>query len=102
MELGENAMLAMQGKDKTQANKKRKGKMPLQVDIKKESSCFFYKKKGHMKKEYTKFQKLLERKVFQSYLFVINLIWLMLIITYSGLIMILQSIFQIPCRICET
>ena len=38
--------------------------MPSQADMKKESTCFFYnkKKKRHMKKECTKFQKWLEKK----------------------------------------
>jgi hypothetical protein len=37
--------------------------MPPQADMKKESTCFFYnKKKRHMKKECTKFQKWLEKK----------------------------------------
>jgi hypothetical protein len=62
MELGESAMLAMHGKGKSQANKKGKGKVPPQTDIKKDSKCFFCKKKGHMKKECTKFQKWLADK----------------------------------------
>ena len=57
IELGESAMLAMQGKDKSQANRKGKGKVPPQADIKKDSKCFFCKKKGHMEKECAKFQK---------------------------------------------
>jgi len=52
MELGETAMLAMRGK----------GKVPSQAAIKKNSKCFFCKKKGHMKKECTKFQKWLADK----------------------------------------
>jgi transposase InsO family protein len=62
MELGESAMLAMHGKGKSQANKKGKGKVPPQADIKKNSKCFFCKKKGHMKKECAKFQKWLADK----------------------------------------
>ncbi|PIN05917.1 hypothetical protein CDL12_21541 [Handroanthus impetiginosus] len=61
-ELGDSAMLAMQGKDKVLANKKGKGKMPFQTDIKKEPKCHFCKKKGHIKKDYVKFQKWLEKK----------------------------------------
>ena len=55
MELGESAMLATRGKGKSQANRKGKGKVPPQADIKKDSKCFFCKKKGHMKKECAKF-----------------------------------------------
>uniref|UniRef100_A0A2N9GUX4 Retrovirus-related Pol polyprotein from transposon TNT 1-94 n=1 Tax=Fagus sylvatica TaxID=28930 RepID=A0A2N9GUX4_FAGSY len=62
MEQGESAMLATHGKGKSQANQKGKGKMPPQTDIKKDSKCFFCKKKGHMKKECTKFQKWLVDK----------------------------------------
>jgi hypothetical protein len=62
MELGETAMLAMHGKGKSQANKKGKGNVPPQYDIKKNSKCFFCKKKGHMKKECAKFQKWLADK----------------------------------------
>jgi transposase InsO family protein len=62
MELGESAMLATHGKGKSQANKKGKGKVPPQADIKKNSKCFFCKKKGHMKKECAKFQKWLADK----------------------------------------
>ena len=62
MEQGESAMLATHGKGKSQANQKGKGKMPPQTDIKKDSKCFFCKKKGHMKKECTKFQKWLADK----------------------------------------
>jgi len=39
---GRKCKLATWRKDKTPANKKGKGKMPPQVDIKKESICFFY------------------------------------------------------------
>ena len=55
MEMGESAMLEMRGKGKYQANRKGKGKVPPQADIKKDSKCFFCKKKGHMKKECAKF-----------------------------------------------
>ncbi|TXG69669.1 hypothetical protein EZV62_004604 [Acer yangbiense] len=64
MELGESAMLTTHGKGKSQANQKGKGKIPLQADIKKDSKCFFCKKKGHMKKECVKFQKWLKDKGF--------------------------------------
>ncbi|PIN13318.1 hypothetical protein CDL12_14061 [Handroanthus impetiginosus] len=60
--LGESAMLATQGKEKVQANKKENGKILVQTDIKKEPKCHFYKKKGHIKKDCVKFQKWLENK----------------------------------------
>ena len=41
---------------------KRKGKIPVQPGIKKESKCFFYKKKGHMKKDCSKFKIWLDKK----------------------------------------
>ena len=62
MELGESALMAMEGKDHNQAKKKGKGKIPPQCGIKKVNRCFFCKKKGHMKKGCTKFQKWLEKK----------------------------------------
>ena len=66
MEIGESALLTIaSGKNKTtksQANQKRNGKIPPQVDIKKVAKCFFCKKKGHMKKNCTGFQKWLEKK----------------------------------------
>ena len=64
MELGESAMLATRGKGKSQANRKEKGKALPQADIKKVSKCFFCKKKGHIKKECTKYQKWLADKGF--------------------------------------
>jgi hypothetical protein len=50
MELWENAMLVTWGKDKMQANKKGKGKIPLQLTLKRNPYVFsiFYIKKGHM------------------------------------------------------
>ena len=35
-------------------------------------------------------------------MFVMNLIWLKLVITHGRLILILKSIFRVPCRICKT
>ena len=32
---------------------------------------------------------------------VMNLIWLKLVITHGGLILVLQSTFQIPCKVCK-
>ena len=40
--------------------------------------------------------------VIQSHVLVMNLMRFMLIIIYGGLILDLQSIFQIPCKVCET
>eukprot|EP00253_Pinus_taeda_P031110 PITA_31110 len=62
MELGESAMLTTRGKGKSQANRKGKGKVPPQAGIKKDSKCFFCKKKGHTKKECAKFKKWLADK----------------------------------------
>ena len=62
MELGESAFMEKQGKNKNQAKQKGKGKVPPQAKIKKESKCFFCKKKGHMKNDCVKFQKWLEKK----------------------------------------
>ena len=49
------------GKEKNQSNKKEKGKIPSQIDVKKESVCFSIRK-GHIKKKSTKFHKWLEKK----------------------------------------
>ena len=70
MEQGESAMLVTEAKyhnrvrnqSKNQADKKGENKIPPQGDIKKESKCFFCKKKGHMKKDCAKFKKCLENK----------------------------------------
>ena len=39
------------------------------------------------------------RKVLNFLLSVMNLIWLMLVIIHGGLILVLQSMFQIPYRV---
>ena len=72
MELGESAMLTTTfRKNKrnetsqtytSKSNQKGKGRIPPQVDIKKENKCFFYKRKGHVKKYCPKFKKWLEKK----------------------------------------
>ncbi|RVW51340.1 hypothetical protein CK203_075508 [Vitis vinifera] len=62
MKLGESALMAMERKDHYQAKKKGKSKILSQSGIKKTNRCFFCKKKGHMKKGCTKFQKCLEKK----------------------------------------
>ena len=69
MEQGESVMLVTEAKyqnrgrnrSKNQANKKGKNKVPPQGGIKKESKCFFYKRKGHVKKNWAKFKKWLEK-----------------------------------------
>ena len=57
MELGNSTFMKTQGKNKDQARQKGKDKVPPQADIKKESKCFFCKKKGYIKKDCVKFQK---------------------------------------------
>ncbi|KAL5765720.1 hypothetical protein ACOSP7_016337 [Xanthoceras sorbifolium] len=58
MEQSDSMMLAIQGKGKIQANQKGKGKIPSKADIRKESRCFFCKKKGRMKNNCAKFKKM--------------------------------------------
>jgi len=64
--MSESALLTTAcGKNKaamSQANKKGKGKIPPQADIKKVAKCFFLKKKGHMKKNCPIFQKWFQKK----------------------------------------
>ena len=65
MEMGESTHMAIQGKNKNQYNQdKQKGKKKLapKADIKKDFTCFFCKKKGHMKKDCIKYKKWLEKK----------------------------------------
>jgi len=66
MEMGESALLTtaygMNKATKSQANQKGNDKIPPQADIKKVKKCFFCKKKGHMKKNCSRFQKWLEKK----------------------------------------
>ena len=55
MEQGENVLFTIPGNQrKNKSKNKGKGKVQPKVDIKEESTCFFSKKKGHMKKNYTK------------------------------------------------
>ena len=61
MEEGEKVNLNTFGK-KRKNQAKRKGKIHVQPGIKKESKCFFCKKKGHMKKDYSKFKIWLDKK----------------------------------------
>ena len=112
MELGDSAMLATTfGKKKrndtshnynSKSNQKGKGRIPPQADIKKENKCIFCKRTGHVKKIVLNSRSGMRRKVIYHPLFVMNLIWLMLILTPSGLILVLQSILQTLCRVCKT
>ncbi|XP_047258393.1 uncharacterized protein LOC124890646 [Capsicum annuum] len=62
MEIGESAFTTTQGQKSHQANKNLKGKAPLDSDVKKEFKCRFCGKKGHIKKDYVKFQRWLKKK----------------------------------------
>ncbi|CAJ2668437.1 unnamed protein product [Trifolium pratense] len=61
MEEGEKVNLTVQGKKK-KGSAKDKGNIPPQPIIKKESKCFFCKRKGHMKKDCIKFKSWLDKK----------------------------------------
>ena len=61
MEDGEKVNLTTFGK-KRKDQAKRKRKIPIQPSIKKESKCFFCKKKGHMKKDCSKFKIWLDKE----------------------------------------
>ncbi|WJX17016.1 hypothetical protein P8452_06978 [Trifolium repens] len=61
MEEGEKVNLTIQGKKK-KGSAKDKGNIPPQPIIKKESACFFCKKKGHMKKDCLKFKSWFDKK----------------------------------------
>ena len=60
--MGESAHMTVQERTKKPNKIKGKGKAPFQAGFKKESKCFFYKKKGHMKKSCAKFKAWLEKK----------------------------------------
>ncbi|KAL0404374.1 UNVERIFIED_CONTAM: Retrovirus-related Pol polyprotein from transposon TNT 1-94 [Sesamum radiatum] len=62
MEAGESVHMATQGKNKDQVKENGKTKVPPHAEIKKESKCFFCKKKGHIKKDCPKFKILFEKK----------------------------------------
>ena len=57
---------------KNKPENKGKGKVQPKADIKKESTCFFWKKKGHTKKDCMEHKVWLERKVFHFLSYVIN------------------------------
>ena len=62
MEKGEGPFSIPRNKRKNKAQNKGKGKVQPKKDIEKGSTCFFYKKKGHMKKDCTKHKVWLEKK----------------------------------------
>ena len=64
MEEGEkvNLTISNSGKDRKKSVDTNKGKIPTQPTIKKDSKCFFCKKKGHMKKDCPKFKSWFEKK----------------------------------------
>ncbi|KAL4388039.1 hypothetical protein GQ457_09G022720 [Hibiscus cannabinus] len=62
LEMGESALTVTQGKRPVQAKQRGKAKMQPQADIKKEFTCFFCKKKGHLKKDCVKYKVGLRRK----------------------------------------
>ncbi|KAL0413074.1 UNVERIFIED_CONTAM: hypothetical protein Sradi_1509100 [Sesamum radiatum] len=62
IEVGESVHMATQEKNKDQVKEKGKAKLPPHCEIKKESKCFFCKKKGHIKKDCPKFKTWLEKK----------------------------------------
>ncbi|KAG8372917.1 hypothetical protein BUALT_Bualt12G0116900 [Buddleja alternifolia] len=64
MELGESAHMAMHGGNKSQSKHMKNSKILTQPEIKKESRCFFCKKKDHKKKDCPKFKIWLEKKGF--------------------------------------
>ena len=57
MEEGEKVNLTTStfGKDRKNSIGTNKGRIPTQPTIKKKSTCFFCKKKGHMKKHFDSF-----------------------------------------------
>ncbi|KAL4304232.1 hypothetical protein GQ457_10G014510 [Hibiscus cannabinus] len=62
LEMGESALTVTQGKRPVHAKQRGKAKMQPQSDIKKEFTCFFCKKKGHLKKDCVKYKGWLEKK----------------------------------------
>ncbi|GMI78222.1 hypothetical protein HRI_001491500 [Hibiscus trionum] len=62
LEMVESAQTVTQGKRSVQAKQKGKAKMQLQADIKKEFTCFFCKKKRHVKNDCFKNKCWLEKK----------------------------------------
>ncbi|KAF7844933.1 Retrovirus-related Pol polyprotein from transposon TNT 1-94 [Senna tora] len=87
-EMGESAHLANQGK-------KGKGKAPIQGGIKKESKCFFCKKKGHMKKDCMKFKAWLDKKG-NKMGSLVEAIGTCKLILNSGFVLILDRTFYVP------
>ena len=60
--------MAFKGKDKGHETKKGKGKLPAQADIKKESKCFFCKKKGAHEEGLRQIQSLVSKERYILYL----------------------------------
>ena len=63
---GEGAFTIPGNQRKNKPKNKGKGKVQPKADIKKESTCFFCKKKGHMKKDCVKHKVWLEKKGISS------------------------------------
>ncbi|GMI86580.1 hypothetical protein HRI_002327300 [Hibiscus trionum] len=63
LEMGGSALTVTQGKSSVQSKQKRKAKIQPQADIEKEFTCFFCKKKGHMKKECAKHNGWLKSRI---------------------------------------
>ena len=59
---GEVLFTILGNQRKKKPKNKGKGKVQPKADIKKEPTCFFCKKKGHMKKNYMKHKVWLEKK----------------------------------------
>ena len=102
MELGESTLMAMEGNDQNQAKKNGKVKYHPKLESRRPIGVFSARRRGTCKRIAPNSRNGLRRKVNQSHLFVMNLIWLMLFITHGGLILVLQSMCRIPCRVCET
>ena len=63
MEQGDKVLFTILGNQmKNKPKNKGKDKVQPKADIKKESTCFFCKKKGHMKKDCMKHKVWLEKK----------------------------------------
>ena len=89
-------------KARTKLIRREKTKYHPKAASRKNSSVFFVKRRDTRRMITPNLRNGLKVKVIQSHVFVMNLIWLMLIIIHGELILDLQSIFRIPCRVCET
>ena len=86
---------ATEEKDQNQAKKKEKVKYYSKVESRRQIGVSSTKRRGAWRRVALNSRNGLRRKVNQSHLFVMNLIWLMLFITHGGLILILQFMFRI-------